>query len=262
MKTALNMKSFFNLSFKQQSQCVLKSLFSGSLLQLPLSHLQRVSLLLWIHLVIRGCRAGIDKINVGYNEILSNNRVLVGVLCLTGVAPIYWAHLFFINPDLIDAGIAMPFAFINDPYQVDWFYHRNFYWLFTNREEFAIGLLLTGGFLLCKTDIKWGWKYAAVPVITVCFAEVLYQSVFISHWTHFYRPFWSAERGWELALFTLTLLFAGYKVLDYFCYRKYHTKDGNIARLFGMIRVPGIDAERKITELNKLVTESENYNAR
>lgn len=258
MKT-VNSQYFFK--FKVQPLCVLKSLFSGSLLQLPLSQLSRDWFKQVFHSVILGCRAGVSSAKVAYNEILSNNRVFVGFVMLVGVAPLYWAHLFFINEDLIKEGIVSPVAFIADPVNKAWFYRQWFYWFFTNREEFALILFLTGGFLLCKTDIKWGWKYAVVPVIAVNLCEVIYQTVYISHWSHFYRSLFSYERGWELFAGVVAFLYAGYKISDYLIYRKYHTKDGNVARLIGIVKTPGLPAEKKMDILEHLVKESENYNA-
>jgi hypothetical protein len=50
--------------------------------------------------------------------------------------------------------------------------------------------------------------------------------------------------------------------IPYLCYRKYHLKDGNIARIIGVIKMPNVDPATKMKILENLIEESENYNNR
>jgi hypothetical protein len=50
--------------------------------------------------------------------------------------------------------------------------------------------------------------------------------------------------------------------MDYLCYRKYHLRDGNLARIKGIISAPNIPAEQKLAHLETLIAERENYNNR
>jgi len=68
--------------------------------------------------------------------------------------------------------------------------------------------------------------------------------------------------NWQVWTFIVFCIPALYYSIDYLAYRKYHLKDGNIARIIGTIKVPGIPAEQKMDMLEKLVKESENFNAR
>ena len=193
--------------------------------------------------VIRGCHAG-NLIVTTFKESASNDRVFVGLVMLAVSPVLWWAHLFF------DWNAVVP----------GWFYKNWFFWFFTNREELTFGIGLTGFFLLCQQ--KWGYRYLLVPIVALCVSEVIYQSFQISHWTHFYRPMWGPERGWELGLVVLFAVFAIWKAINYTVYRKYHLKDGNVARLIGIIKAPGISIEKKMDILEQLVSETENYNAR
>ena len=194
-------------------------------------------------LVIRGCLVG-NLVKVTFKESATNNRIFVGLVLLVVSPTLWWAHLFFDHKVIIEG----------------WYYRNWFYWFFTNREEFTFGLGLTGFFLLCQQ--KWGYRYLLTPIVALCACEVIYQSFQIDHWTDFYNPMWSTERGWELGLVVLLAVFALWKAINYTVYRKYHLKDGNVARLIGIIKAPGISVEQKMNILEKLVSESENYNAR
>ena len=193
--------------------------------------------------VTRGCLAG-NLIVTTFKESASNDRVFVGLVLLTVSPVLWWAHLFF------DYNTVIP----------GWYYKNWFFWLFTNREELTFGVALTGFFLLCQQ--KWGYRYLLTPIVALCACEVIYQSFQIDHWTDFYNPMWSSERGWELGLFILILVFALWKAIDYTVYRKYHLNDGNKARLIGIIKAPGISPEHKVQILERIVDETENYNAR
>jgi hypothetical protein len=53
-----------------------------------------------------------------------------------------------------------------------------------------------------------------------------------------------------------------YVSANYLLYRKYHLKDGTVARIIGIAKLPGMSAEEKMIHIEKLVKESEEFNAR
>lgn len=191
-------------------------------------------------LVTRGCLAG----KVALKEVATNDRAFVGIVLLVIAPAFWWTHLFF------DWNTVVP----------GWYYKNWFYWFFTNREELTFAVGLTGFFLLCP--VKWGYRYLLCPVVALCVSEVIYQSFQIDNWKDFYIPMVSHKRGWEVGIVSVVAAFALWKVVSYTVYRKYHLKDGNLARIMGIIKAPGISDEKKMDILEQLVIESENYNAR
>lgn len=191
---------------------------------------------------ILGCLAG--KVKLTIKESASNDRIFVGLVMIACTPACYWAYLFF------DWNVVVP----------GWYYKNWFFWLFTNREEMTFGLGATGFFLICQQ--KWGYRYLLVPFVGLCFSEIVYQSFFISHWTHFYRPMWAPERSWELGIFIILFTFAAWKFIDYTVYRKFHLKDGNMARITGIIKAPGLTIEQRYELLEKMIEEQENFNGR
>jgi hypothetical protein len=178
------------------------------------------------------------------SEIYSNDRKFSGSVMLMVSLTFWWAHLFFDYTVVIEG----------------WYYKNWFFWFFTNREELTIGFGLLGFFLICP--LKWGYKYALCPLIVFLFSEVIYQSFQITHWTHFYKSMFSAERGWQLGVFIPVFILSAVKVIDYIAYTKYHLKDGNMSRITGMIKSPGLTPDEKMPVLDKLVDEYQNFNAR
>lgn len=242
MKAHIESRIFFN-QFKFKPLCENGVEGSGGRLLPFYSWVSSLFLLTLRQFVTRGCLVG-NLVVTTVKESASNDRIFVGLVMLA-VSPILWnAHLFF------DYNTIIP----------GWYYKNWFFWFFTNREELTFGIGLTGFFLLCQQ--KWGYRYLLTPIVTLCACEVIYQSFQIDNWTDFYNPMWSTERGWELGLFILFLVFALWKAINYTVYRKYHLKDGNVARLIGIIKAPGISVEKKMNILEQLVNESENYNSR
>lgn len=238
MKTATTFLNFYN--YKRQSLWLRNGLKESRLLWLSFW-----SLVLVISGAIRqktlqyvtlGCLAG--------REVYSNDRHFVGLVALM-VSPVFWwAHLFFDHTTVIQG----------------WYYKNLFFWFFTNREELMIGFGLLGFFLLCPT--KWGYRYLLTPVVALCFSEIIYQSFQISHWTHFYNPMWSRERGWQLAVLVLVGVFSLYKAINYAVYRRCHLDEGNKSRIVGVVVAPKLSWGEKEPHLEKLKDEYNNYNSR
>jgi hypothetical protein len=190
-------------------------------------------------LAIRGFHVG-NSLRVAYQEILTNNRVFIGGVFMFGVAPLfYMAHLF------LDQNVVLEGFYYRAPY----------FWFYTNREEFGIVFMLTGFFLIAPT--RWGFRYLLIPFIAAALTEIVYQSFFIDSWDDFY-----VTPSWEVYSVIALSLFPVYKVINYLVFRKYHTKDGNTARIIGIIKLKDLSAEQRMIQLEKLVNESENFNAR
>jgi hypothetical protein len=199
---------------------------------------------------IRGWTVG-NSLKVALNEVLSNNRVLVGIVLMAVGCVFYQAHLLFVRPE-----IPSILAFIPDPMvSVNvWYYKCWYYWFFTQREEFLIIFSLIGFFLMLPQ--KWQYRYILVPVVAFSITEIVYQS-FITHWTEFYTT-----PDWQFLVCAPFAVYAIIKAVSYTVYRKYHLKDGNMARIKGIIRTPGIDTDTKLKYLMDLVKEQEEYNGR
>jgi hypothetical protein len=135
------------------------------------------------------------------------------------------------------------------------FYYVNYAFYFNTIRAYLCGIFLATGFFIAAPQ-KWAFRWWAVPVVIFCGTEI-YAESFYTHWTDFYQgmPSWQVI---SVALFSVPAL---YLSIDYLAYRKYHLKDGNVARFIGVIKMPG-DADTKMNLLEKLVKESEQYNAR
>lgn len=204
---------------------------------------------------ILGCHVGV----IALSELRTNKRTLIGVVLIGVGVILYNAHLLFIV-DCSAHPVPSPLGVVPDPCQLDWFYHHWFFWLFTNREEFLGSFLLTGFFLISPT--KWGYRYLFTPFVACLVSEVIFQSIQIDHWTHFYIPLWSIDRGWQILSVTLVSVFAIYKAANYAVYRYTHLKAGNLARINGVVIMPRTPVEVKYPLLEQLFEEHENYNAR
>jgi len=112
-----------------------------------------------------------------------------------------------------------------------------------------------GAFLLFPTKSKF--RYIAMLPSTGLAVSMLIHLTFFAHdFKSFNSPSWVVFVSGTLL--AIALLIAA----DYIVYRKYHLKDGNTARIKGIIKAPGIDANTKVTILESLVEESENIYAR
>jgi hypothetical protein len=240
-------QSISNHNIKQRCARALKEQLSSSwqhLLSLPLvQKLHRFPVFL-------GWTAG--NARVAWYEVLTNNRVFVGVVLMGVGVFLYVAHLLFHHPE-----VNSPFAFIHEtevPIDV-WYYKRWFYWFYTQREEFLFGFGLTGFFLRCP--VKWGFRWSLVPLIAVCFTEIIQQSFFIDHYTDFFT-----FPAWQIWFVVIASIIPVYICLDYAAYRKYHLKDGNAARVLGVFNLPQLSWDEKKPHFEKLNEEMQNLNSR
>lgn len=138
----------------------------------------------------------------------------------------------------------------------EWYFLNWYYFLYTIREELAVGLWAVGTFLLLPSK----YKLAFIP----CSVLLTYSIAYIIHYSYFVD---SLESFHSDVLFSMWVAAAALAIgfivsVDYLAYRKYHLKDGTAARIIGIVRIPDVPAEHKMNIMEGLVKESENYNAR
>lgn len=220
--------------------------------QLCTLRLQLLTLIRRLHAIL-GWTVG--KIRLEYAEATSNKRVMIGYVMMAVGASFYEAHLLFIHP-----AMPSPLAFINEievPIEV-WYYKRWYYWFFTMRTEF---LIIFGGIaLFLRMPTKWGYRYMIAPVVAYMIAEIVYQSFYCTHYTHFYS-WWTPERGVQYLIVVIVFGYAAFKALDYTAYRNYHLKDGTVCRLVGVIEMD-LPWSEKEKSLKLLAKEFRDLNAR
>jgi hypothetical protein len=173
------------------------------------------------------------------NETLSNPRFLCGVGIFLVAPWAYWCYRFF---DI-------------DARDYDWYYRNYAIYFNTIRAELAGIFIFLGAFIAMPQ--KWAIRWWAIPIVIFCVTNIYVISK-ITHWTEFYNTMPS----WQVWAVVLTCVPAVFFTANYFLYRKYHLKDGNLARVNGIIKAPGIPAELKIKLLEDLIHERESYNAR
>lgn len=172
-------------------------------------------------------------------EVASNKRLRLGLIVGMVAFPAWKCHLFF------DIDQRIP-----DFYYVNWAFY------FNTIRAYMCGIFLATGFFIAAPQ-KWKFKWWALPVVIFCATEIYEQSLY-DHWTDFYNsmPLWQ-----EMTLIAVSIIPFFFSV-DYLVYRKYHLKDGNLARIIGLIKAPGLTADQKMVHLEKLADECENFNAR
>lgn len=182
---------------------------------------------------------GLSVCQTGLYEAWSNKRTRVGVCVGLVALPAWKCYLFFdINARYTD------------------FYYVNYVFYFNTIRAYLTGIFLATGFFIAAPT-KWSLRWWTLPVVVFCATEIYQQSNY-HHWSDFYN----AMPSWQLYTILTVTIVPLFLSLNYLAYRKYHLKDGNIARVHGIIKTPGIDAETKMKYLNELVKESEQFNAR
>jgi hypothetical protein len=161
--------------------------------------------------------------------------VIIGLVAL----PAWKSHLFFdINERIED------------------FYYLNYAFYFNTIRAYLCGIFLATGFFIAAPQ-KWNFRWWALPVVVFCVTEIYEQSYY-----DYYLDFYNPMPNWQVLTIVAFTTPAVYFSMNYLLYRKYHLKDGNAARIAGIIKAPGISAERKMDILESLVKEQENFNAR
>lgn len=175
---------------------------------------------------------------VSFQEAWATKRFRVGVFVGAVAVPAWYSYRFFdINVRDYD------FYFIN--------------WVFYFKEVhvyLSVIFVAIGAFLCCPT--KLGFRWWALPAVMFCATEV-YQ---ISNYTH-YTDYVKGMPGWQGWSIVLCVIPAFFFTADYIAYRKYHLKDGTVARIVGVIEMD-IPWSAKESILKKEANDFRNLNAR
>jgi hypothetical protein len=175
---------------------------------------------------------------VAVTEAWTNKRFRVGVCVGLVALPAWKCYLFFdINTE------------IEGFYFVNWVY-----FLHQIRWQLAGIFISLGGFIALPTKV--GFRWVSLPIFLFCATEI-YQISGYDHYTDFYK----AMPDWQIVTLILSCALAIHLSANYLIYRKYHLKDGNAARLTGILMLP-IPWEEKRKHMEKLLEEMENYNSR
>jgi hypothetical protein len=190
------------------------------------------------------CQGGPDvshlllQLVVSSKEAWSNDRFRLGMAVGMVAFPAWKCHIFF------DITARNP-----EWYFVNWVFYLN------TIRPYLSAIFLSAGLFICAPQ-KWGFRWVALPVVVFCISEIVSQS-FYTNWTDFYQPM----PAWEICLLILAVTPAFMFSMDYLLYRKYHLKDGNAARVLGIMQLD-IPWDEKKKHLETLKEEMENYNAR
>jgi hypothetical protein len=178
---------------------------------------------------------------VAFEELVTNDRVLSGLgMGMVGFISMF-AYLLFPEGDR---------SYIESWYFVNWFYY-----LETIRGPLALIFFSACFHLVAPAKYKSIWiVYALATSTGVC--GVIHYSFFVTD----FHSYHALPNMWLVILPSFGLGFGFMKAMDYLCYRKYHLKDGNLARIKGIIKAPNISAEQKMDILEKLIEERESLN--
>lgn len=179
------------------------------------------------------------RIHLSLKEAWTNKRFRTGVLFLSLAPFMYWGYRF---------------CDINER-NFDWYFINNAFYLNTIRQELA-GIFLALGFFIAAPQ-KWAFRWFAIPVVVFCVTEIW----LISGYTD-WKDFYQAMPDWQVLVIAATCIPAMFFSFNYLLYRKYHLKDGNTARISGILRAPGLTTEQRFRLLEQLIEEQENFNAR
>lgn len=172
-------------------------------------------------------------------EILQSKRFMCGIVLIL-LAPLTLVSYLLFDPAIDDRS---------------WYYTNMFWYMHTVAPYLCLMLWSIGAFLLFPT--KSSFRYIAMLPSTCLAVSMFIHLTFFAHdYQSFNSPLWVAFLSGSMVAIALLI------AVDFLVYRKYHTKDGNLKRVFGIILAPGIDADKKVTILKSLIEESENFYAR
>jgi hypothetical protein len=177
---------------------------------------------------------------VALSELVANKRLLVGVACgVLGFGSLFSQHLFS-----------------ESPRNWNWFYINWFYFIEAIRFWIAISFFSLS-FIFCSPQ-KWKISYLA---FSLSFAVGICGVVNYSFFVHTNEEFNSVP-SWFVLIPSMILGVGFALAANYLCFKKYHHKDGNLARVKGIVIAPNISIETRFKHLEALVNESQNFNAR
>jgi hypothetical protein len=191
----------------------------------------------------RGWLVGLsNSIRVAHREVTTNNRLFVGLVFMFGLAPLAWL-VPYLNIFSVD-----------DPLIPGYYYGNIAAYIFTIQFKVVLILACTGFFI--AAPIKWNYKYACVVIVALAFSSLINETFFIGE----YRDFYNIPTVLTI-LTVFVVVWSAMKFIDYAVHRKYHTKDGNTARIIGVIEMDVPITEKENT-LKLLAKEYRDFNNR
>jgi hypothetical protein len=178
---------------------------------------------------------------VSLQELVSNQRYTVGIIFLLVLAPLASVIYQVCDPSVEVEG---------------WFFVNNYYFLFTLSNYFMLSFASVGIFLLFPVKCKISYLAMVWP-FGYAISKILYYGFFVNSNEQFHQ-----SGSWVLLIAGLLVAIGLLLSANYLAYRKYHLKDGTIARIKGIIAAPGISAADKMRLLEDQSLELENFNQR
>lgn len=181
-----------------------------------------------------------QRSRVVFLELVSNTRHIIGGgLVVVGCASGMLYHLF--DPLVINK---------------EWYFLNWYYFLYTIREELTIGFWAVGMFLLLPTKYKLAFVPSTI-MLAYSLSNIVNYYFFVDSLASFH-----ADIHYTIIVASVSAALGIIISADYLCYRKYHLKDGNLARINGVLQLKNLSDEEKVKHLNAQMEERLNYNAR
>ena len=177
---------------------------------------------------------------VALNELATNTRHLIGLgFGMVGGVSIF-LHLLF------DEAAR----------DLSWYYVNWFYFFFDLRLWFVL-IFFSFSFLLC-TPAKFKLAVVAYSIPSSAgFIGLIHYSFFVSSFESYH-----SLPVWYVLMIGAALGFGFCFTINYLCYRKYHLKDGSVARVIGILNTPDVDDATVLRHARTAAGEIENYNSR
>jgi hypothetical protein len=188
-----------------------------------------------------GLVAFLIPLKASVTEVVTNQRHAVGIIFLLVIAPLSSVAYQLFDPSV----------------RVDsWYYANNYYFFFVISNYLMLAFASVGIFLLFPQKYKTSYLATVWP-LGYALSKLIFYSFFVNSNEQFHQG-----SHWVLLLSGLFIAIGLLLSADYLAYRKYHLKDGNIARWKGIIAMKGISAEDKMRLLENQSLELENFNQR
>lgn len=175
------------------------------------------------------------------NEVLASKRYTAGVIFLLVVAPTSSIFYQLFNPAVSNS---------------QWYYLNTYYFLYTLSPYLMLFFASVGIFLLFPVKCKTAYLATVLPA-GYALAKIIFYSLFVHSNEQFHLPM-----HWAVAIAGLCMAIGFLLAADYMLYRKYHLKDGIMARVKGIIAMPNVDSDTKLRLLELQQLEMENLNSK
>jgi len=178
---------------------------------------------------------------VAYKHVLSNRRYTAGVVFLLILAPLSSIFYRVFNPAVID---------------LQWYYANWYYFFYTISPYLMLLFASVGIFLLFPQKCKTSYLATVWPA-GFAISKIIFFAFFVNDTKQFH-----SAAPWFLLIISGFAAIGFILAVDYLLYRKYHLLNGTFARIAGIIKMPGVDAQTKIRLLEHEEVELENFNQR